>query len=122
MTAFHDPDAALAKIERDIEMAQERAARAVRARQEIDQVRGTASSRRGEVSAQVDATGVLSALRLSDDALDLGPVRLAELIQDTVRAASRDAAQRALQVADAEFGEGSQYTAHLRAELEGRSR
>lgn len=45
MSAFHDPDTALATIERDIEMAQARAARAVRARQEIGQVRGTASSR-----------------------------------------------------------------------------
>lgn len=112
----------LAKIERDIELAQERAARAVRTRSEIEQVRGRASSRRGEASVEVDATGVLVSLRLTDDALDLGTDRLAALIQDTIRAASRDSAQQALRVADAEFGEGSQYTAHLRAELDRRTR
>lgn len=67
-------------------------------------------------------SGVLAELVLSHDALDLGPDKLAALILETSRLAGRDAAEQALALAGAEFGEASVYTAHLRSELDERLR
>ena len=69
MTASYDAHDALAKIQRDLELAQERATRAARAQGEIALVRGTARGPRGDVTAEVDANGLLTDLHLTEEAL-----------------------------------------------------
>ena len=122
MTAPYDAHDALAKIQRDIEQAQERAKRAALAQGEIALVRGTARSPHGDVTAEVDANGLLTDLQLTDEALEEHPDDLARSIRDVVRDAQRDAGKRTMVIADDAFGEGSPVTAHLRAELDQRAR
>jgi len=122
VTAFYDADGALDKIQRDIRLAQERAERATQVQGEIALVRGKARSRHGEVAAEVDASGVLTDLQLTDEALEQRPDDLAHSIRDVVREAQRDAGKRAMVIADDAFGAGSTVTAHLRAEFEQRLR
>lgn len=120
MGAFHDPDDALARIQRDIAGAQERAARAQEVRTRIDAVRGVGRSPRGEVTVEVDASGTLRDVRLTDAAMDLRAADLERLITDAARAAQRDAGSRAVALAEDAFGEGSPLVSHLRTEVEGR--
>jgi hypothetical protein len=56
-------------------------------------------------------------LRLSDDAVDIVARDLSALILDTVRVATRDAAQQAMVVTAEMFGEQSPITAQMRTEL-----
>lgn len=120
MTAFSDPDAAIAQVELDIRQAQERAARASEVRAAIDRIRGTAKSPRGEVTATADVSGRLTDLVLADDATDLRPADLARLIRETVAAAQQHAGAQAVAVADEEYGEGSAVSVHLREEIRAR--
>ena len=121
MTGYYDdPQAALDRIDRDIAQARERAERAAEVKASIDQVRGRARSARGEVQAEVDATGRLRDLVLDQSAMALRPTELAALVLRTVVDAGRDAGRRAVAVADDAFGEGSSISAHLRAEVEQR--
>lgn len=120
MTAFHDPDEALARIQRDISAAQERAARAQEVRAQIDAVRGVGRSPRGEVRVEVDASGMLRDLVLADSAMDLRATDLARLITDAARAAQRDAGTRTVALAQDAFGEASPLVTHLRSEVEQR--
>ncbi len=117
---FDDPDAVLAKIQRDIADAQARAERATEVRASIDRVRGRARSARGEVEAEVDATSRLTDLRLDDSALGLRADALAALIRETIAAATRDAGTRALAITDDAYGAGSSVSEQLRRELEER--
>ncbi len=120
MTAFHDPDEALARIQRDISAAQDRAARAQEVRVQIDAVRGVGRSPRGEVRVEVDASGMLRDLVLADAAMDLRATDLARLITDAARAAQRDAGTRSVALAQDAFGEDSPLVNHLRTEVEQR--
>ena len=120
MTAFHDPDAAIAKIQRDIELAAERAERAQQVKVEIDAVRGRGRSPRGEVVVEVDASGMLRDVVLADGAMALRADELAGFIVDAARAAQRDAGAKAVAIAADSFGEDSPLTAHLRDEVEQR--
>lgn len=120
MTAFHDPDEALARIQRDIMAAQDRAVRAQEVRTRIDAVRGVGRSPRGEVRVEVDASGMLRDLELTDAAMDLRPTDLARLITDAARAAQRDAGARSVALAQDAFGEDSPLVTHLRTEVEQR--
>ena len=120
MTAFYDADEALARVQRDVAAAQERAARAQEVKTRIDAVRGVGRSPRGEVTVEVDASGMLRDVRLTDAAMDLRPADLEKLITDAARAAQRDAGSRAVAVAQDAFGEESPMVTHLRAEVESR--
>lgn len=121
MTAFHDPDEALRRIQHDVEAAQRRAGRAQEVKAEIDAVRGRGRSAHGDVTVVVDASGRLRDLELTDAALARRPDALARLVLETARTAELDAGRRAVGIAEEAFGEGSPLTAHLRAEIEQRT-
>jgi DNA-binding protein YbaB len=114
---FDDPDAALARVQADIQAAQERAEQAAQFKDSVDRLRGRARSPRGEVTVEVDTSGQLVDLRLSDDATDIVARDLSALILETVRHAARDAAQQTLAVTAETFGEQSPITEQMRAEL-----
>lgn len=120
MTAFHDPDAALAKVQRDIRLAAERAELAQQVKVEIDAVRGRGRSPRGEVVVEVDASGMLRDVVLADGAMALRAEELARFIVDASRAAQRDAGAKAVAIAEESFGQDSSMAAHLRDEVEQR--
>ncbi len=120
MSAFYDPDAARAKIERDIQMAQERAVRAEQVKAEIDGVRGRGRSPRGEVVVEVDASGQLRDVALTDAAMALRHDELSRLIVEAARAAQREAGGKAVAIMGEAFGEDSPLTEHLKTEVEQR--
>jgi DNA-binding protein YbaB len=120
VTAFHDPDEALARIQRDIAAAQERAARAQEVKTRIDAVRGVGHSPDRDVEVEVDASGMLRDVTLTSAAMDLHPDDLSRLIVDAAREAQRDAGNRTVALAQDAFGESSPMVAHLRTEVEQR--
>lgn len=117
MTVFHDPDEALARVQREIAAAHERTAVAQQVRAGIDAVRGVGRSPHGEVSVEVDAAGTLRDLTLSAEAMDLPPEDLSRLIIDAARLAHHDAGRRAVALAQDAFGADSAMVGHLRSEL-----
>jgi len=120
-TPYDDPDAAIARVQRDIAEAEARAQTAADVRASIDRVRGRARSPRGEVDVEADATGQITDLQLADAALLLRPQQLATLIRETIRAATAAAGRLAVTLTDDAYGEGSAYSARLRAELDARA-
>jgi DNA-binding protein YbaB len=107
----------MARVNEQIAEAQERAAKAGQLRADMDALRGTASSPRGEVVASADVSGRLVDLELTTAALDRSPAALAELILATAKAAAAKAGELAVAQAAAAFGEDSPVTEHLRAEI-----
>ena len=120
MTASYDADGALKKIDRDVEMAQARAKQAADAQGAMAAVRGKARSKDGDVAAEVDSNGVLTDLKLTDEALEDQPEDLARSIREVVREAQSDAGKQTMLIADNAFGEGSPVSARMRSELEKR--
>ena len=114
-------DAALGRVDEQVRAAQERAEVAGRFRAEVEQVRGEARSRRGEVVVVCDVQGCLVDLRLSPAALEYSASDLARLVLRTVADARAVAGRRALGLAGDAFGPESPVVARLAAELEGRS-
>jgi DNA-binding protein YbaB len=110
-------DDAIARVNQQIVEAQERAAKASEVRAEMDALRGTATSPRGEVVATADVSGRLVDLELTPDAIDRTPTALAALILATAKAAAAKAGQLAVEQAAAAFGEDSPVTEHLRTEI-----
>lgn len=118
--AGFDPDALIARIERQAEEAQERAERAQAFATEVGALRGDARSERGEVGATVDVSGRLLALDLTEAATRLAPEELSALILRTAGDAHRRASRAALARTEAEYGADSATTAQMRGELESR--
>jgi DNA-binding protein YbaB len=117
-SADADADLAVARIEEQIAEAQERARRASEVRQQIDAVRGSATSPRRELTVTVDASGRLVAVDVTEDALRLSPRDLGRLVVETANAAQRQAGAKAVEVASDAFGAESGIVAHLRDEVE----
>lgn len=111
------PDAAMERVNAQIAEAQERAARATQVRQEMDALRGTAKSPKGEVEAEADTSGRLVGLTLSSDALNLDERALARLILSTAQLAAGRAGEQALELAASAFGEESAITTRFRDEI-----
>ncbi|GEK16706.1 hypothetical protein CPE01_04390 [Cellulomonas persica] len=86
-------------------------------RDEVDALRGAATSPRGEVDVLVDARGRLVRLRLAERAYALRPASLARLVEDTVRAAVASAERAALALVEARCGADASITAAVRADL-----
>lgn len=103
--SYSSPDDALARIDRDIAAAQERAERARAFRQEVDRLRGTATV--DGVTATVDITGVLSDLRLPRQLAYRDPDSLAASVLAAIRAAHAEVAATAREAAEREFGADS---------------
>ncbi|MDR3068385.1 MAG: YbaB/EbfC family nucleoid-associated protein [Cellulomonas sp.] len=111
-------DESLSTVDQQIQDARRQAETAATLRADLDQVRGSATSRYGEVSAATDVAGRLLDLRLTADALRRDPHELATLVVATADAARRQAADRALALTEAAFGTGSAAATRLAAELD----
>lgn len=114
---FSGAEATAARIEQQIAQAQETARRAELMKTEFEAIRGRATSPRGEVTATVETSGRLTALRLTDDAVRLDAEALSALILSTAAQAQQEAAARSLALVSDTFGEDSAVTANLRDEL-----
>jgi len=119
---FDDADAAIAKVQDDMRRARRRAERMGDLQRATTAARGTAISRGRELAVQVDHSGWLTELRLTDAAMRRGPAGVARLILDTARLARRDLEQKLLAAASDILGEDDPALDGLRAQLEGTDR
>lgn len=87
-------------------------------REAIAAVRGRAVSRARDVAVEVDSTGGVIDLQISDAALDRGGSRLAAEIMGLIAMAGRDARRSTADVAGGILGEDDPTVASLRTQLE----
>ncbi|AUS78571.1 hypothetical protein C1701_09535 [Actinoalloteichus sp. AHMU CJ021] len=87
---------------------EERARQVTELGQRLSGVRGVATSSSGVVTATVTPSGALVDLRLSPAATDRSHVALRQEILETVRAATRDAAERLEEMVGPVLGEDAQ--------------
>ncbi len=117
---FDDVDEIRARVAAQVVEAQERAAQARDLRIKVEAVRGRVRSPQHELEVEVDSSGRLCALELSDAALGLGAERLGRLILTTATEAHKRAAAQVGELAVETFGEDSPAAARIRAESEAR--
>lgn len=119
-SGFSDPEAAIARVEQQIQQAEARAATATRLRQDLEAVRSSASNRENDITATVDPTGRLVDLVIKDSALELSGADLTRTILELTRRAGRQAAEASLALSADAFGAEDGLTKRLRGELEDR--
>ena len=93
--ASSDLDTALAQIDADIEGAHERAARADAWVREVEQLTGHGEAERGGVRVQVDLSGSITGLSVSDPVAGRGGQAVAQAVLAATAAAQADVRRRA---------------------------
>jgi len=99
-----DPDKWFAQYD---EKLQEAAAKAAKAEQALKTVGGSATSRDGEVTVRVNASGATTDLVLRPGVAELEPEQLARVILETARQAQRDVGAQVVDVMTKFVGEGA---------------
>jgi len=99
-----DPDKWFAQYDEKLRDAAQKAEKAEKA---LKTVGGAATSRDGEVSVRVTASGALSDLVLRPGAADIEPEQLARIIIETSRQAQRDVGAQVVNVMTKFVGEGA---------------
>lgn len=112
---FEDADAAIARVEEDVRRAQERAERLPSLVAAAAAIRGTATSRRRDLTVEVDQSGSVVDLRITDAALDLGSARLSSELLALIAEAKADTQRQILAAATELLGEDDPAVATLRA-------
>lgn len=116
-----DAGISIERVQQQIEAAQLQAERAQHLEAKITAIRETARSPRGHVAVTVDASGRLTGLDLSREALRWQPGALANVIVQAAHAAQRTAGARAIDLTAVAFGADSGVVERLRIELDERS-
>jgi len=98
-----DPEKWFAQYDEKLQAA---AASANKAEQALRDVGGSATSKDGEVTVRVTASGALAELVLRPGVRDLEPEQLARVIVETSKHAQRDAGQQVVDVMTKFVGEG----------------
>lgn len=103
---MHDtPEDSLARIREDVRRAEERGALLPQLQAAVDGVRGRAISPRRDISVEVDSSGALRALNISDAALERGGRRLSQEVMDLVSKATQDVRAQTLALSVEILGE-----------------
>jgi hypothetical protein len=105
--ASSDLDTALAQIDADIEGAHERAARAEAWVQEVERLAGHGEAERGGVRVQVDLSGSITGLSVSDAVAARGGQTVAHAVLAATVAAQADVRRRAAESGATTWGAGS---------------
>ena len=105
--ASRDLDTALARIDADIEGAHERAARAEAWVHEVEGLTGHGEAERGGVRVQVDLSGSLTGLSISDPVAARGGQTVAQAVLAATVAAQADVRRRAGESGAAVWGADS---------------
>jgi DNA-binding protein YbaB len=99
-----DPDKWFAQYD---EKLRDAAAKAEKAEKALKTVGGSATSRDGEVTVRVNASGATSDLVLRPGAADIEPEQLARVILETTREAQRDVGANVVDIMTKFVGEGA---------------
>lgn len=86
--AFSNPEESLARIQEDVARAEARAKALPLMQEQIAQVRGRAQSRQRDITVEVDSSGQVAALEISDDALGRGGRALSREVVELIRTAT----------------------------------
>jgi hypothetical protein len=113
-----DADEAIARVQDDVRRAEARAVRFGELREAVAAVRGRAVSRARDVAVEVDSTGAVTDLQISDQALHRGGIGLSAEIVALIAAAGRDARRSTADVAGGILGDDDPTVASLRAQLQ----
>lgn len=117
---WSDPDTAIAHVAEQVRQAELQAEKARTLEANVKGIVGRASSPKREVTAAVSASGLLTELKLTNDATELSNDDLAAMIKKVVNDAHRAVGEQAVQLSIEVFGEDSGVTAHLREEAAAR--
>jgi len=117
-----DIDALTAQIEAQVRAAQDHAVAMKAWAAEIESLTGSGSALRGAVKVEVNHSGVLTSLKLTDAALDAGPNSLAAAILAAVEAATQAVADETGRSAASQFGRDGEVTRLMVADLTKRLR
>lgn len=104
-TVFDDADEALAKVNEDIQLAQQRLERLPRLREVTESARGRAASPRRDIAVEVNHADQVTALQIRDEALSRGGDRLASELVGLLNAARHDVQKQMLASATEILGE-----------------
>ena len=106
-TPTNGADSARRHLDAQIAAAEAKLQRAKELETKVQNLKGRASSRRGEVSVTVDSSGGLSDLKLTDAATALTASDLAGLILETFHKAHRKVTESYVDIVNDEFGKDS---------------
>jgi DNA-binding protein YbaB len=115
-----DADETIARVEDQLRVTEDRAARMPAFQAEIDAIRGAATSRARDVRVEVDANGRVTALELTEQALTGGARRLSREILATIAAAEIQAKEQAVRSVGTLLGQDDPITLQLQADVEAR--
>jgi len=118
--AFDDLDSARARIRSQVQDARERTAAVTVLAEQVAATSATVRSSRGEVTVTATAGAQITDVTVADAALGLRADVLGRLIRDTVAAAQRAAAERALALAEDALGADSGFVVGLRTDIDAR--
>ena len=112
---FEDPDEAIARIEADVLRAQHRPERLSALRAATEAVRGSAVSRQRDIAVDVDSTGQVVGLQITNAACARGGAAVTADVLSLIAAARKQAQQRMVGAAAAVLGEDDPVVGTLRA-------
>jgi hypothetical protein len=103
-------------VRAQVEAAQERARQAAARSAEVDALRTSVRSPRGEVTVEVDAGGRVTRVAFSERARAVAPTALGPLVEETIRAAARACGARAVALVEGRPAGGPLMAEAMRAE------
>lgn len=115
---FESPEESLAKIQDDVRRAEQRGALLPQLQSAIDGVRGQARSRQRDIAVEVDASGVLRSLDITDLAFDRGGRRLSQEVLELVAKATQEARAQTLALSTEILGEDDPLVKVVAADLQ----
>jgi|GEM_PF-686569 Uncharacterised BCR, YbaB family COG0718. len=118
--AWADAESSIARVRSQLADTIARAEEAQQLKGRIAAVRGRATSPRGEVEVEVDATGRLLDITFDADVARLAPAELSRAVLAAVARAQRSAGDEAIALTADVFGEGSETVALIRGEVDER--
>ena len=113
-------DSARRSLDAQIAAAEAKLQRAKELETKVQNLKGSAQSRRGEVGITVDSSGGLRDLKLTELATNMAAGDLAHLILDTFHKAHRKVTESYMDLINAEFGHDSPTAKAAAAEAWGR--
>lgn len=115
---FESPEESLAKIDDDVRRAEQRGALLPQLQSAIDGVRGRAKSRQRDIAVEVDASGALRSLDITDLAFDRGGRRLSQDVLELVAKATQEARAQTLALSTEILGEDDPLVKVVAADLQ----
>ncbi|MFZ4840877.1 hypothetical protein [Mycetocola saprophilus] len=115
---IQDPDEVLAGIDEDVRRAERRMAAQAQLVETMGQLRGIATDRGRDITVEVDTSGAITNLKLTDRATALGGTKLAPEILRVVADARGNLQEQMLASAQELLGEDDPALGALRAEVE----